>query len=253
MHEVLREGAASVPREGRRLGGRAKALIITGVPIYIEVGAKRSFATAVEWPGWSRGGRDEDEAIAALGAYGKRYAAVVEAAGLKLAPPKHPNGLKVTKRVNGNATTDFGVPATGLPSDSAPLAKPELERLERILVACWDAFDRAAKNARGLELRKGPRGGGRDLDKIAEHVAGADEMYIAKLGARAPKAAKDRPLRPADLREPLLAALRARALGLPVKEPSRTKSLWTPRYFVRRVAWHVLDHAWEIEDRATTS
>jgi hypothetical protein len=25
---------------------------------------------------------------------------------------------------------------------------------------------------------------------------------------------------------------------------------WLPRYFVRRVAWHALDHAWEIEDRA---
>ena len=203
----------------------------------------------MEWPGWSRGGRDEAEAVAALAAYGDRYAAVMAPAGLKLLPPKDPAGLEVVKRVNGNATTDFGVPAVGIPSDKAPLPKVELERLERILVACWSALDLTAKNARGIELRKGPRGGGRDLDKIVEHVAGAEEMYIAKLGARAPKAAPNRPLPLTDARAALLTVLRAAAQGLPIAEPSRVKSLWTPRYFVRRAAWHVLDHVWEIEDR----
>jgi len=29
----------------------------------------------------------------------------------------------------------------------------------------------------------------------------------------------------------------------------RGGALWTPRYFVRRVAWHTVDHLWEIEDR----
>ena len=220
------------------------------VPIYVEVGTKRTFAIAVEWPGWSRGGRDEPDALAALAAHGDRYAAVVTPAGFKLVTPKDPAGFKIVKRVKGNATTDFGVPALGIPSDGAPLPKAEVERLVRILSACWGALDRAAKNARGLELRKGPRGGGRELDKIVEHVAGAEEMYITKLGARAPKAAGDRPTRPSGARDAILAALRATALGLPVAEPSRVKSLWTPRYFVRRAAWHVLDHVWEIEDRA---
>ena len=218
--------------------------------IYVEVGTKRMFATAVEWPGWSRGGRDEPEAVAALAAYGDRYAAVVTPAGLTLVPPADPAEFKVVKRVKGNATTDFGVPAIGIPSDGAPILKAELERLERILVACWSALDRAARNARGLELRKGPRGGGRDLDRIVQHVAGAEEMYMTKLGARAPKAAGNRTIRPNDVRDAILAALRATALGLPIAEPSRVKSLWTPRYFVRRAAWHVLGHVWEIEDRA---
>jgi hypothetical protein len=222
----------------------------SALPIYVESGTKRTFATAVEWPGWSRGGRDEPEAIASLMSYGDRYAAVVTLAGLKVVPPSDPAGFTVVKRVKGNATTDFGVPAIGIPSDGAPLTKTELERLERILVACWSALDRAAKNTRGLELRKGPRGGGRDLGKIVEHVAGAEEMYMTKLGARAPKAAGNRTVRPNDARDAILAALRATALGLPVAEPSRVKSLWTPRYFVRRAAWHVLDHVWEIEDRA---
>src|SRR5256885_4158060 len=65
-----------------------------------------------------------------------------------------------------------------------------------------------------------------------------------------PKGAGDGARRVADLRLAIVAALRARALGLPFAEPSRTKKLWTPRFFVRRAAWHVLDHAWEIEDRA---
>jgi hypothetical protein len=25
---------------------------------------------------------------------------------------------------------------------------------------------------------------------------------------------------------------------------------WPPRYAARRIAWHALDHAWEIEDRS---
>jgi len=221
------------------------------VPIYIEVGTKRSFATALEWPGWSRSGRDESEAVATLAAYGDRYAAVVAPAGVKLTPPKDASGFRVTKRVKGNATTEFGAPAIGLPSDAAPLGKAELERVERILIACWEALDRTAKDAHGVELRKGPRGGGRDLDKIIDHVAGAEEIYLVALGARAPKGAGDRARRLADLREAIVAALRARALGRPIAEPSRTKTLWTPRFFVRRAAWHVLDHAWEIKDRAT--
>ena len=203
----------------------------------------------MEWPGWSRSGRDEDEAVTTLASYGSRYAAVVAPASLKLAPPKDASGFRIIKRVKGNATTEFGAPAVGLPSDAAPLAEAELERLERILGACWSALDRAAKNARGVELRKGPRGGGRDLGKITEHVAGAEEVYLVALGARAPKGAGDGARRVADLRLAIVAALRARALGLPVAEPSRTKTLWTPRFFVRRAAWHVLDHAWEVEDR----
>jgi hypothetical protein len=47
----------------------------------------------------------------------------------------------------------------------------------------------------------------------------------------------------------VLSALRAGAADeLPCRGP-RGGKLWAPRYFARRVAWHMLDHAWEIEDR----
>jgi len=223
------------------------------VAIYLEVGAKRTFASAVDWPGWSRGGRSEQEAIAALASYGDRYNAVVRSAAPKFTPPIDASTFKVVKRLKGNAGTDFGVPSLGLPSDSEPIVAVELERLARILEACWHAFDRAAKSAKGLELRKGPRGGGRDLDKMAAHVVEADQAYMAQLGARPPKAAAGRPIKSSDLHDAMLAAFRARGRGLVVADPRDTKKPWTPRYFARRVGWHVLDHAWEIEDRAIRS
>ena len=221
-----------------------------GVPIYLEVGAKRTFASAVDWPGWSRGGRNEQEAAAALATYGDRYSAVIRAAVSKFNAPSDASAFSVVKRLKGGTGTDFGVPSLGPPSDEDPISAAELERLTGILDACWSAFDRAVKSATGLELRKGPRGGGRDLDKIAGHVVEADQAYMAQLGAQPPKAAAGRPIRPSDLHDAMLEALRACARGLPVAEPRRTKNPWTPRYFARRVAWHVLDHAWEIEDRA---
>ena len=52
------------------------------------------------------------------------------------------------------------------------------------------------------------------------------------------------------MRETALAALEARAGGKPIDDPRQTKRLWSPRYTVRRSAWHALDHAWEIEDRS---
>jgi hypothetical protein len=126
----------------------------------------------------------------------------------------------------------------------------EIEQLARVLEACWSAFERAAKAAKGLELRKGPRGGGRDLDKMTGHVVEADRAYITALGARAPKTASGAPVPPAELHAAMLEAFRAVARGKPVSDPNRVKKPWTPRYFARRVGWHVLDHAWEIEDRA---
>jgi hypothetical protein len=229
---------------------RSKPDRLSGVSIYIEAGAKRVFASAVDWPGWSRGGRTEADAIAALVAYGARYAAVAALGRVKFTPPKDESELTVVKRLKGGSGTDFGVPSLGLATDSAPVTPAEIDRIAHLLEASWVALDRAAKSAKGLELQKGPRGGGRDLDKIVAHVNEADQGYIIQLGARPPKPAPGAALRPADLRDAIIAALHAKARGRPVANPSRATKPWTPRYFARRAAWHVLDHAWEIEDRA---
>jgi hypothetical protein len=216
------------------------------VPVYLEVGAKRVFASAIDWPGWSRGARSEDQALESLAAYRSRYAKVTKRARLEFAAPGDPSSFKVVERLKGNTGTDFGVPTLEAATDGKKVGDAELERLRGILRACWESFDLTARAAKGKTLRKGPRGGGRDLDKIVGHVVEAEEAYIVQLGAKRPKdgdAARSR------LRELILETLSARALGRPISEPSRAKTLWTPRYFVRRAAWHVLDHLWEIEDR----
>ena len=55
----------------------------------------------------------------------------------------------------------------------------------------------------------------------------------------------------ARLRDAFVDTVTARATGKPVPDPRNTKRPWSPRYAVRRAAWHVLDHAWEIKDRSS--
>ena len=55
--------------------------------VYLEVGKKRTFAGAVDWPGWCRSGRSDEDAIAALLASAPRYAQVLAAAQTFFAIP----------------------------------------------------------------------------------------------------------------------------------------------------------------------
>jgi hypothetical protein len=222
-----------------------------GIGVYLEIGPKRTFAAAVEWPGWCRSGRGEEEALAALVACAPRYASVVAGGGLSLVTS---NDLEVVERLTGGAGTDFGVASVAPAADDRPLSAPELDRQSRLLVASWQAFDIAWSEASeaGVELTKGPRGGGRDLPKMQMHVLEAEEAYLTRLGSRVSRVAGATVAeRMTAVRETALATLAARARGEPIADPSSVERLWSPRYFVRRAAWHALDHAWEIEDRAT--
>ena len=42
------------------------------IDAYLEIGPKRTFAGALDWPGWCRHGRNEEEALAAVFEYGPR-------------------------------------------------------------------------------------------------------------------------------------------------------------------------------------
>jgi hypothetical protein len=219
------------------------------IDVYLEVGAKRAFAAATDWPGWCRAGRDEDAALATLAEYRTRYVDALGARARGLPDLENDAGLRVAERLTGNATTDFGAPGVARASDGLPIADLELARLTGLLEGAWAAFDRTASEARGVDLRKGPRGGGRDRESIVQHVLEADSAYLAALGGRFRSPGAFGPVEARQLREAFLAALAASAHGEPLPAGSRQKSVWAPRFAIRRSAWHALDHAWEIEDR----
>jgi hypothetical protein len=226
---------------------------ISAVSVYVEEGRKRVFVGALDWPGWCRSGRDESSAMKALVAYGPRYAAAIGPGARRLKVPSETSALRIVERLEGNATTDFGAPGVAPALDGRPLKVDERERLAELLRASWSAFDAAAEAASSAVLRKGPRGGGRELESIRAHVFEADRAYLSRLGGsyrRSKQASLADEL--ADLRQTILDAL---ASGPAARKPSKNRraALWTPRYTVRRSAWHALDHAWEIEDRASTT
>lgn len=218
--------------------------------VYLEIGKKKIFAGAIEWPGWSRSGKDEAAALQALIDYGPRYLRVLQRSGLNFQAPGDPSALSVIERLEGNATTDFGAPGMAPAADARPLDQAELQRFQAVLEACLDAFAEAVQAAEGKELHKGPRGGGRELEKIIRHVLEANDGYLRQLGWKPEKGGTGDFLRELDqARKDNSAALAAAARGkLPAKGP-RGGDRWTPRYFARRAAWHILDHVWEIEDR----
>lgn len=223
----------------------------TPISVYVETGKSRTFATALAWPGWSRSGRVEAAALQTLYDYAPRYARVLESTALDFRPPSDLSALEVTLRLAGNATTDFGAPNLPLPDDTQPIDPSELEQWQVILQACWQAFDSAVQAAAGKSLRKGPRGGGRDLDKIVQHVRDVDFGYLKSLGGTMKLNKEDEPAQTlAHIREVILTTLAAAVRGEVPAQGPRGGARWTPRYFVRRLAWHELDHTWEIEDRA---
>lgn len=154
----------------------------------------------------------------------------------------------MVERLPGDTTTDFGAPSIAAGWESGELDPRELKRLLSILDSCWTAFDAALASASGARLLTGPRGGGRSAEKIAAHVAEAEGAFLRRIAGRPPLGAAGSP----ELRAVLVEALRhAVEQGVPETGP-RGGKMWGPRYFVRRTAWHVLDHAWELEDRTVS-
>ncbi len=220
------------------------------IAVYLEIGQKRTFAGALDWPGWCRSGRDEASALQALFEYAPRYARVLNTAQLDFSTPSNLSAFTVVERLPGDATTDFGAPAAVPSNDALPVDDIELQRLQVLLKACWFAFDAAAQSAFGKELRKGPRGGGREVDHIVRHVLESDRGYLSSLGWKLKLSEADDPItRLQQTRQAILDGLASAAHGEIKSRGPRGGLRWPPRYFVRRVAWHVLDHAWEIEDR----
>ena len=181
--------------------------------------------------------------MVALAKAAPRYAEAVTAAGLSL-PYRAAGAFEVVERLPGSATTEFGAPGAIAAGDAKSLTAKQAERLTALVAASWTVLDRVVAGAPAT-LRKGPRGGGRDRDAIAEHVLGAEVAYARKLGLRLQQPAVGDDEAIASFREEILRMLRSASTGAAPVDRG-----WPPRYAIRRIAWHALDHAWEIEDRS---
>jgi len=209
--------------------------------VALESAPKKTFATALDWPGWSRSAKTDELAIERLLDYAPRYAPIARAAGIAFPVSFEAD---VVERSDGGSGTEFGVPSRTHDADTRPVDAAEAKRLAAIVQAAWANFEAVAAKA-PAELRKGPRGGGRDRDKMVGHVNESDWYYARELGLR---------LRQPDPTDrPAMAAMRADVLAI-LRQPSDGGPLagrrWTQRYAARRIAWHALDHAWEMEDRS---
>lgn len=213
--------------------------------VALEIGSRRTFASALDWPGWCRAGKTEELALETLESYAQRYAAVASEADLTF-PIGGGLRLSVAERLKGDATTDFGAPGAPAKAESEPMTAKEVGRMCALVEGAWAVLDSVVKNA-PAELRKGARGGGRDRDKIIEHILAAEVAYASKLGLKLRLPALDDRKGVAAHRNAILEALGGGGDGRPLREGG-----WTARYAARRVAWHTTDHAWEIEDRAET-
>ena len=203
---------------------------------YLEEGSKRVFAGSTEWPGWSRGAKTAEAALSALTEYAPRYGLVAALAVIDFEESWFQE-WKVVETVTGSGATDFGIPEQVVSSDRRALTGATAGKWARLLGASWQHFDDIAATAPS-SLRKGPRGGGRDRDAVRLHVLEAEESYGATIGI-------SRQLDAPDRRAEMIAMVEAGSSGEPI-----AGKRWPLRYAVRRIVWHVLDHAWEVEDRS---
>ena len=216
--------------------------------IAIEVGpkGKKTVAVARDWPGLARGATTEALAVARLLTYVPRYAGVARFSGLNL--DDGDVEVEVVERYEGTGSTDFWGISFGFSEyDRQGVSTEEVERELSLMEACWQFFD-DVRGRVSAEMRKGPRGGGRDRDRIVQHTIGNEYDWAKGLGIR-----PDEEQIPAtrdsleEHREAYSTAIRAHY------HDGRASGKWPLRFLIRHTAFHTLDHAWEMEDKDLTN
>ena len=206
---------------------------------------KKSVAFSIDWPGWSRGATTAEVAVETLESYRRRYRPIAVLAGMArefdAAGP-----LEIVEDKIGTGSTDFwGISYAPSATEQDPMGEPELERGITLLQACWTFFDSVAARV-SPEMRKGPRGGGRDRDQIIRHTIRVESENFAKqVGLRIPEGAALTPDGLRHYREAYVAAMHEYNAG----EVKRRMRSWTLPFLLRHSAFHTLDHAWEMEDK----
>jgi len=215
------------------------------IRVMMELGRKKPVAVAVafDWPGWERSGKSEEDALRVLDIYRARYARVAELAGIA----EEFSGIgepEVVERIEGIGMTDFyGLSMRAARPEQEQMSDADCERKIALLRACWTYFDDVASRV-SSELRKGPRGGGRDRDRIVEHVNNVEiSDFSRKVGLTTPIEAQADPDALRAYREEFCAAIRD------YNERAAQARNWTVQFVIRHSAYHLMDHAWEMEDR----
>ena len=204
-------------------------------------------AFALDWPGWSRGAKTPEAALELLESYRERYRPIAVAAGL--AEDFDGAGrVKVVEDEVGTPSTDFwGISFAPSGLEQEPMDGTELDRRIELLRACWGHFDAVAARV-SAEMRKGPRGGGRERDEIIRHTLRVEsEDFAKRLGLRLAEGGAFTPKGLQDYRDTYVAAMRAYNAG----EGQRMRS-WNLPFLIRHSAFHTMDHAWEMEDKDLT-
>jgi hypothetical protein len=205
---------------------------------------KRSVALGLDWPGWSRGAKTVELALETLESYRERYRPVADLAGMAREFGAA-GALEIVEDKVGTGSTDFwGISFSPSASEQDPMSEEDLERGITLLRACWAFFDGVAARV-SPDMRKGPRGGGRDRDRIISHTIRVESEGFAKqVGLQIPEGAALTPDGLEPYRKAYVAAMRAYNAG--EVKPMRS---WTLPFLIRHSAFHTLDHAWEMEDK----
>lgn len=215
--------------------------------VLLEIGpkGKKVVAVAPDWPGLERGAKTEDAAVGRLESYLSRYAPVARLAGRDAEFSKHAC-IEVAGRYPGVGSTDFwGISFAFSDFDRQPMSEEDLDRELGLMRACWAFLDDARARV-SPELQKGPRGGGKDRDRVFRHVTVSDQDRGKKLGLKPSEQIPDTPEALRAFRDTFCDTIRAyHAAG----KPART---WPLRFLIRHTAYHALDHAWEMEDKDLT-
>ena len=218
------------------------------IRVTLEIGpkGKKVAAVAADWPGLERGAKTEEAALERLRSYIPRYAAVTKLAGMEAAFATQ-SVVDVVERYPGTGSTDFwGISFAFSGIDQQAMSGEVLERELRLMQACWAFFDdvRARVSAK---MRPGPRGGGRDRDRIVRHIFANEQDWVKKLGVITPDDALLTAEGMKAHRENYCNAIRA------FHSQNKMARNWPLHYLIRHTAYHSLDHAWEMEDRDLTT
>ncbi len=231
---------------------RWEPLWLNIIRVTLEIGpkGKKVAAVAPDWPGLERGAATGEAAIERLLSYVPRYAAVTKMAGMETEFPTIA-GVDVVEQYTGTGSTDFwGISFAFSSIDQQPMSGEELERELALMQACWTFFDDVRSRV-SAEMQRGPRGGGRDRDRIVRHVVANELDWAKKLGLpTTPDAVPTGEALSALLaqhRDAYCSAIRA------LHAENKMARTWPLRYLIRHTAYHTLDHAWEMEDKDLTA